>query len=184
MRHTMISVFVILSLGSFCHPAVAQHHAYVLGAIGNGDLGVRFDPATLVRGDRRGFALGGGYEFGKHLSLEGAYEDFGRQTGRIQCPPGIPCLLVLYDPAVDFTAVSLSAVGSFPISGRLDGYGKLGLTRWRLDGQAAVFDDSGEDLHYGVGLRWSITDKWKAFAEYNKVELDLEGVSIGMRYGF
>lgn len=86
-------------------------------------------------------------------------------------------------PKVDAAALSVSFVGSFQIKDRLDGYGRLGLTSWEFDGSTSVFDDSREDLHYGIGLRWSFDEDWKIFAEYTRVDLDLDGANVGIRYG-
>ncbi len=130
--------------------------------------------------------IGGGYKFNRKVSLEAAYQDFGRQTAQTDCPPGIFCLVVPLRTQADVTALSVSLVGSFRISDRLEGYGKFGLTRWdvEFDGISSAFDDSGEDLHYGVGLRWSFEDHWNIFGEYTRVDLDLDTFSIGIRYDF
>lgn len=56
-----------------------------------------------------------------------------------------------------------------------------GLTRWVLDPSAFV---SGDDLHYGIGVRWSFNEDWQIFAEYTEIDLDIDNASIGLRYGF
>jgi opacity protein-like surface antigen len=50
-------------------------------------------------------------------------------------------------------------------------YGKVGLVGWEIEFKdiSSAFDTSGKDFLYGAGLRWSIDDHWKVFAEY-KVE--------------
>ncbi len=65
-------------------------------------------------------------------------------------------------------------------------FGKVGFVSWDIDfiGISSAFNASGEDLLFGAGLRWSIDDHWKVFAEYEKVELDLNTASIGVRYHF
>ncbi len=52
------------------------------------------------------------------------------------------------------------------------------------DDLSSAFDARGEDLLYGAGLRWSVDEHWKVFAEYGKVEFDLDSTSIGVRYQF
>lgn len=180
----MTSSLAVLFTTAFSHAQAAESRFYVLGAVGDSNADIRVDATSLVHGDDRSFTLGGGYEFNRHVSLEADYQDFGRQTGTIACPPTLPCLTILYAPEVDAAAWSVSLIGSFRIHGRLDGYGRLGLSRWKLDGKASIFDRSGNDLHYGAGVRWSFTERSKIFAEYTRVDLDLDGLRIGMTYGF
>lgn len=190
MRHTIIWALAVLSLISFSHPAVAQSGFHLFGAIGNAssevDLGVRFGGLRFrLDSDDSGFNLGGGYRFNENISLEAAYQDYGTLTGPVgDCPPGSTCLFALLRPAVDAAAVSVSFVGSFRINDRLGGYGRLGLTHWEFTGtNSSAFDDSGEDLHYGLGLFWSFDDRWRLFAEYTRVDFGLDSISAGVRYG-
>jgi hypothetical protein len=198
MRHTVILPLVTFLLSLFSHTAAAQGDFYVFGAVGSSNVGVDFDAVDLdvgrttrrwIDGGDRGFALGGGYEFNRNVSLEASYQDLGNLTGwrQTDCNPlETICLFIVSPPGdsvVEAAVSSVSLVGSFRISERLDGYGKLGLTSWDFDGGQA-FDESGEDAHYGVGLRWSFEDEWKVFAEYTQIDLNLDAVSVGVRYGF
>jgi hypothetical protein len=56
--------------------------------------------------------------------------------------------------------ISLSLIGSVPLTDSLDVYGKFGFISWDIgfNGFYSAFDNSGEDLLYGAGLRWSIDD--------------------------
>jgi opacity protein-like surface antigen len=173
-------------MSSLSHIAVAQNDFYIFGAISNTDADVALGGLNSIDDDDSSFTLGGGYEFSEYLSLEAAYRDFGNQAGQTDCPPGFACLIIPLLTEADVTAFSVSVLGSFRITDTLDGYGRLGVTRWdvEFDGISSAFDDSGEDLHYGVGLRWSFEDHWKIFAEYTQVDLDIVGVSVGIRYGF
>jgi hypothetical protein len=173
-------------MGLFSHIAVAQSELYIFSAIGNTDADVAFGGQNRANDDDRSFTFGGGFEFNGNFALEAAYQDFGSQTGQTDCPPGFSCLIVPLPTEADVAAFSVSLVGSFRISDRLDGYGKLGLTGWdvEFDGISSAFDDSGEDLHYGVGLRWSFEEHWNIFGEYTKVDLDLDTISMGLRYDF
>lgn len=184
MRRAMMSSLAVLFLSALSHAEAAEGRFYILGAVGDSNADVQVRATSSVHGDDRTLTLGGGYRFNRHISLEADYQDFGRHTGTIACPPALPCLTILYAPEVDAAAWSMSVIGSFRIHGRLDGYGRLGLSRWKLDGRASIFDRSGDDLHYGAGLRWSFTERSKIFAEYTRVDLDLDGLRIGMTYGF
>ena len=186
MRHTMISGLAILSTALFAHSAVAQSDFYVSGAIGNTNADIALGGLNRAEDDDSFFAFGGGYEFNDNFAVEVAYQDFGTRSGQTDCPPGFACLIVPLRTEADVAAFSVSLVGSFPISDELDGYGKLGLTSWdvEFDSISSAFDESGEDLHYAVGLRWSFEDQWNVFAEYTQVDLDLDTFSIGIRYNF
>lgn len=192
MRLTKRSWLAMSFLSLFSGAAVAQSDFYLFGSIGNsnadGVVGIPpADPFGLSRvddRDSRNFTVGGGYEFNEHIALEAAYQDFGSFKTTCQGPI---CSLVLLtsQPEVAAAALSVSFVGSLRINDRLDGYGRLGLTSWEFDGSSAyTFDGSREDLHYGVGLRWSFDDSWKIFGEYARVDLDVDAVSVGVRYGF
>jgi opacity protein-like surface antigen len=191
MRQIMVSILAAFSLSSIPHAALAQSGFYVLGAIGNVgsdlDLGVRFGGLRFRLDSKdRGFNLGGGYRFNENISLEAAYQDFGTLTGPAgECPEASTCLFVLVSPKVDAAALSVSFVGSLRIRDRLSGYGRFGLTRWELNGaNSPAFDESGTDLHYGVGLRWSFDSRWRMFAELTRVDFGLESVSAGVKYRF
>lgn len=189
MRLTKCSWLAMSALSFFPAAAVAQSDFYLFGTIGNSNADVvgipPGDPFGMNRvdGGDRSFTFGGGYEFNEHVSLEAAYQDFGSFMRGTVCR--VPCTALYLPPVeVDAAALSVSFVGSLRINDRLDGYGRLGLTRWELDGSFAAIDDSGEDLNYGVGLRWSFDGNWKIFAEYSRVHLDLDAVGLGIRYGF
>lgn len=189
MRHAIISEFAILSLSLLSHAAVAQSGFYLFGTIGNSDADVALDVAGVlerrVDSDDDGFAFGVGYEFHENFSLEAGYQNFGNHAGTTKCTASICPIILIASEKVDTAALSMSLVASFRISGQLDGYGRLGLTSWELDGDlSSDFDESGEDLHYGAGVRWSFDDHWKIFGEYTRVDLDLDTVGIGIRYGF
>jgi opacity protein-like surface antigen len=168
----------------FCDTAVAQSDFYVFGSFGNTDADVSLGGLNRVDDNNGSYALGAGYALASNVSLEVAYQDFGSFNGETDCPPGFTCLVIPVSAQADLMGISLSLIGSVPLTDRLDVYGKVGFTSWNVDfkGISAAFDDSGEDFLYGAGLRWSINDHWKVFAEYGKQELDLDTASIGVSY--
>ena len=175
-----------LLLVLFSENAVAQSGFYIFGAFGNTNSDVALGGLNRVDDDNNSYALGAGYAFTPNVSLEGAYQEFGSHNGETDCPPGVTCLVVPLSAQADLTGISLSLVGSIPLTDKLDVYGKIGFVSWDIEfkGISSAFDTSGEDLQYGAGLRWSIDDHWKAFAEYGKVELDFDTASIGVSYHF
>jgi opacity protein-like surface antigen len=176
----------VLVLAFFSDTVVAQSGFYVYGSFGNTDTDVSLGGLNRVDDDNSSYALGAGYALTRNVSLEGAYQDIGSHNGETDCPPGLTCLVIPVSARADLTGISLSLIGSIPLTDRLDVYGKFGFVSWDVDfkGISSAFDTSGEDLYYGAGLRWSIDDHWKIFAEYGRVELDLDTASIGVSYHF
>ena len=177
---------MVLIVALFSEVAAAQSGFYVYGAFGNTDSEIALGGLNRVIDDNSSYAIGAGYAFNRNISLEGAYLDFGSHYGETDCPPGFTCLVVPVSAQADLTGISLSLIGSIPLTDSLDVYGKFGFVSWDIDFKdiSSAFDASGEDFLYGAGLRWSIDDHWKVFAEYRKVELDFDTVSIGIRYQF
>ena len=177
---------MVLIVALFSDVAAAQSGFYVYGAVGNTDSEITLGGLNRVADDNSSYAIGAGYAFNRNISLEGAYLNFGSHFGETDCPPGFTCLVVPVSAGADLTGISLSLIGSLELTAGLDVYGKVGFVSWDIDftGISSAFNASGEDLLYGAGLRWSIDDHWKVFAEYGKVELDLNTASIGVRYHF
>jgi predicted porin len=186
MTKKMAVAIMVLIVALFSEVAAAQSGFYVYGAVGNTDSEITLGGLNRVADDNSSYAVGAGYAFNRNISLEGAYLNFGSHFGETDCPPGFTCLVVPVSAGADLTGISLSLIGSLELTARLDVYGKVGIVSWDIDftGISSAFNASGEDLLYGAGLRWSIDDHWKVFAEYGKVELDLNTASIGVRYHF
>ncbi len=182
-----ISLIAILSLLIlFSNMAFAQSDFYVFGAFSTTDSDLVLSDLTGVNDSDNGFSLGAGYAVTPNFSLEAAYQDFGSPNGGSDCPPEFFCLVIPVSTKADITGLSLSLVGNLPITDKFDLYGKIGLVGWDIDfsGISTAFDDSGEDFLFGAGLRLSIDDHWKAFVEYQKLDLDLKTASIGIGYKF
>jgi hypothetical protein len=45
-------------------------------------------------------------------------------------------------------------------------------------------DDSGEDLIYGAGLQWYVSDRWSLQVFYEHVDLDIESAKLGAEFRF
>ena len=183
-RLSLVSGLLLATL--FAGTATAQSNAYVFGAIGNTDSDIALGGLNRVDDDNSSYKLGAGYTFTPHLSLEIAYQDFDRHSGETDCPPGFACLVIPVAARADLTGVSLAVVGSVPLLDKLSAYGKLGILRWdvKFEGFSSAFDDSGEDLLYGAGLKWSIDDRWNVFAEYEGVDLDADTLQVGVSFHF
>jgi len=189
MLNSKLSIVAgVLMLAILSDTAIAQSDFYVFGTFGNTSSDISFNAQNRIDGNNDSYALGAGYTVNRNFSLEVAYKDIDSQNAETDCPPDFACvgLVLPLLTKADLTAISLSVNGSIPLTDSLDVYGKVGFVSWDVDfeGISSAFDTSGEDLLYGAGLRWSIDDHWKVFAEYGRVELDLDTASIGVSYHF
>lgn len=176
----------VLFVTLLCDTTVAQGNFYVHGSFGNSDTDVSLGGLNRINDDDRYYALGAGYAISSNVSIEAAYRNFGTHNSETDCPPDFTCLVIPVSTRADLKGISLSLIGSVPLTETLDVFGKVGFTSWDIEfeGISAAFDDSGEDALYGVGLRWSIDDKWKIFAEYEKHNLDVDNAAIGVSFHF
>lgn len=183
-RYFVVAKVIILLLLS--NLAEAQGPFYIFGSLGNTSADIAFGGLNRVDDDDISYALGAGFVISEILSIEGAYHDFGSHNGETDCPPDFACLIVPVSTKADLTGISLSLIGSVPVADRFEAYGKVGVVSWDTDfsGISSAFNTSGEDLLYGVGLRWSIEDRWRVSAEYSRVDLDLDTARIGLSYHF
>ena len=178
----LVAALLILNLVS---PAAAASF-YIFGDVGITDSDVGVGGLNRANGNESGYTLGAGYELNRTVSLQAAYHDFGTHDGETDCPSGFACLIVPLSADADVTGISLALTGRVPLTDRWDGYAKLGLMRSDVEfgGISAAFDDSSGDLLIGLGLSWSVDEHWKVFAEYTKVDLELDTASVGLRYSF
>ena len=179
-----LTILVVLALAA--HVARAQDGFYLMGALGSSDSSVNLGGINRVDGNDDSYAVGVGYAFSNNFSIEAGYHGFGTQNAQTNCPPGFACILIPLRTEADVTGISLSLIGSIPVSDRFDVYGKIGLLSWDIDfsGISSAFNDSGEDLLYGVGLTWSMDERWKLFLEYSRVDLDVDAGNVGVRFSF
>ncbi len=180
--------FFTLGLVALSDVAIATQGVYVFGSYGSTGTDVSLDTATRVDDSRGSFRIGAGYAVNRNFSLEAAFHKFAGQSATTDCPPDFACagLVVPLVTRADSTAYSLSFIGSVPVTDRFGVFGKVGLASWDVDfrGISSAFDASGEDLLYGAGLRWSLDDQWSIFAEYEKLELEVDTAGIGLSYRF
>jgi opacity protein-like surface antigen len=178
----------VFMLAMLSNTAIAQSDFYVFGTFGNTNSDISFNGQNRIDGDTDSYALGAGYTVNRNFSLEAAYQTFGSQNATTNCPPGFACagLVLPLLTKADLTALSLSVIGSIPLTDKLDVYGQVGIASWDVDfnGISSAFDTSGEDLLYGAGVRWSIDDHWKVSGEYEKVDVGFDTAGINVSYHF
>jgi OOP family OmpA-OmpF porin len=125
------------------------------------------------------FSVFGGYQFNRYFALEGAYTDFGKIEPEAA------------GSELEADTVSLTAVGTVPITDKFSAYAKAGFSRWNLDTELPALtntaDDSGTDPTYGLGVQYKINDAVSLRGEYNRFEvedIDLDVAQLQVRYSF
>ncbi|WP_179957732.1 porin family protein [Exilibacterium tricleocarpae] len=109
-----------------------------------------------------------GGKFTEHLGVELAYLNFDEATDS--------------DLDADIDGFSLAAVLSAPLGESFSLFGKLGWFAWEADISGSVpfdldvigVDDKldGDDVFYGVGAKFRLTDNVDLRVEYDRYELD------------
>lgn len=129
-----------------------------------------------------GYKIFGAYMFTEHFGVEGSWLDFGNLSENVA---GIA--------QVDINAdgFDLFAVGSYPVSDKLDLFGKAGMVSWdastSLDG-VDQGSDNGEDLALGIGVRFNTDSNFGIRGEYEWLDIkDTDSawlLSVGFEYAF
>jgi OOP family OmpA-OmpF porin len=114
-----------------------------------------------------GFKLFAGYEFGKHLSVEGGYVNFGQFT---QTAHGfISGTQVTARGTVDGSGFFGDAILSVPITPSVSIFGRLGMTAWSVSARAQASggghsvsgsdNATGVSPDIGIGIKVAVTQK-------------------------
>ena len=112
-----------------------------------------------------------------------------------ECPPAVCFAFIQPAPVqVDISGWSARLTGSLPLGSRFAAFASVGVVGWDASTDAIVtlpdgsrvddLDDSGEDLVYGAGLQWHVSDRWSLQAFYEHVDLDIESGKLGATFRF
>lgn len=119
--------------------------------------------------DDLGYKIFGGYNFGiiplLDLAVEGSYVSFGKASSAQIAKQDLET--TGWD-LFGLAALNLGPVGVF---------GKVGQIWWSSDSNIPQLDDSGNDMAYGIGLRFQI-GSLGIRGEYEY--FDLKGANVGM----
>jgi long-chain fatty acid transport protein len=151
-----------------------------------------------------GFKAFGGYQFNKHLALEGGYAQFNNFTahGVISAPSPVKG-----DPVAAYqneknNAWTLAAVGTLPLTKDFSLFGKIGANFWEKSTNTNIYTyfsptetnftrvstiDRGTDPYYGVGVSYALLDMVDVRAEYERYDLGgpkIDFISAGMAVKF
>lgn len=157
---------------------------YAFANIGSSDSDFRTGVNDAVIDDDRSFEVGGGYAINRYLAIQGSYQDFGEPVAFAGCPPEVDCELQAIPEKVEIDGWSAALIGTVPIGQRFAAFGKLGVVAWDASARSPSLNDSGEDLIYGAGLRWEVSDRWGVDVAYEEVDLDIRSVKVGALFHF
>jgi OmpA-OmpF porin, OOP family len=131
----------------------------------------------------------GGWQVNKWLSAELAYMDFGNSGYHGTGPGGVP-----YSGSIETYAVSLDAVGMFPVPiGALDKFsilGRIGAAYYNRDDDTpfAGFnprEDDGVAFHWGFGAQYTFSEHIGVRAEWERFEkIDTDAWTVSLNYKF
>jgi hypothetical protein len=183
-KFSVLAIILIAEL--IVNTAVAEERSYVFGSVATTRSDIALGGLNGVDDDKGSYSVGFGILLADNLGVEAAWVDYGTLAGQTNCPPEIACVTIPLFSDAELKGVSLSLLGSLPLSATWKAYARLGFLSWDVDyeGLSAAYDASDEDLLYGIGLRWSLSERWKSFVEYQRVNLDLKTASVGVSYHF
>lgn len=145
--------------------------------------------------------LFGGYQFFKHLAVEGAYVDLGELKADINVTAPLP---VTGSAKFEATGFQVAAVGTYPFANGFGIFGKLGLMYWDVETEvtatsgvasaSASASETGLDPIAGVGARYQFQNnvgirvEWERYFsvgdEEETDEGDIDFFSAGVYYLF
>jgi opacity protein-like surface antigen len=172
----VVLCLALLSISGVAH-AGKKTGPYIGGSLGWAVIDVSsgindFDDDDL------GFKVFGGYNFGVipllDLAVEGSYANFGKASSS-----------QIANQDVDITGWDLFGLAALNL-GPVGLFGKVGQIWWDSDSNIAQMDDSGNDMAYGLGLRFQI-GSIAIRGEYEYFDLDdtdLSMLSAGVSWTF
>ena len=182
MKYRILMLFAIACLVApsahagtgFVGASAGQSSVNVGDSIGGGD----FDA------DDMGWKAFGGYDFVRYFGLEGDYTDMG----------SLEASGAGTDVSSDISGFGVFARGIIPLGKRVELFGKLGLVLWEADTRVSSplltveASDSGNDLAFGAGAAFLLTQKFSIRVEYEVFDIeetdDVNFGSIGFSYRF
>lgn len=171
LRQSVLAGVVAASISA---PALAQ------GYLGVG-LGANFFQDADewgIEDESTAFEIKGGVRLIDVLALETSYLNLGEFRD------------LYYDTDIGYSGVTVSGKAILPLGDQMEIYAKIGLFFWELDekvGRRTYAIDEGEDLIFGGGASFYLTDQVSVDLEYRMLQmLDLEAdlFTAGVTFSF
>lgn len=177
---------VVLSLSAAAAQSDGDSHAYLLASIGTAITDIRTTPTDVIDDDDTAFELGVGFAFNPYLSIEASYQDFGNPYGYAGCPVDVLCIAIVpfSREQVSVDGWSAAVRGQVPVTESLSAFARAGLLSWDASASNPGLNDSGTDLIYGAGIATELNDRLGLQLSYEKAEIDIETVKLGVRLRF
>jgi hypothetical protein len=147
--------------------------------------------------DDSAFIIGYGLKDSEHFGYQISYVDLGELKANdafiaelnVGNPPG----LTLEESSISITGFDLSVLGFIPLSDKALMHGRIGLYIWNAEflfetnrGGFTV-DDDGNDLSFGVGLDFGLSERASLTFGYDQYEVEggaLTSLNAGIKIGF
>lgn len=185
---------------------------YATASIGYAKSDYDFSGFTDKDDSDTAYSIGIGYDFNKYIAIETGWLDLGQISGSVSDSASGTLYGKSYTAtgAVTFKAEAdgfyLGPIVSIPVTEKFKAYAKAGVYFWDMDADAsatisltydgttyaadekASLSDDGEDLYYGLGASYDVTDKltvradWIRYDVYD-VDIDLFSASLIFKFG-
>jgi len=145
--------------------------------------------ADIDKSQRLGWRLFGGYQWGKHLALEGGYTDLGNIEASYIGTASLTAqnLQAIFPPSA--SGYELSLLGRYPFNEKLSAFIRGGAFAWHSEysGSGGSSKYTGTDPLIGIGGEWQFADRWSlrlAWDRYTVAKDDTDLLSLGVSYHF
>lgn len=194
--------FVPLLLLALASPAKADGHRglYVAGMagvvfaddwdriIGNA-TGIIGANSTGATNSAAGFGGRLGYHFSRNWAAELNYVEGGETDVQFATVPA--------SVVIDKRYAGISLIGVAPLGDNVEIYGRIGAAHWKMEittaiaGAAGTGNFSGNDILWGAGLNYALTEQIDVTADYQRLQmkvrnggLSLDTMMVGLRLRF
>jgi len=183
MRTFVQAVLATGALAASGGLAAQESGGYLGGSLGQAKFTEWCDGALASCKDTdTAWKLFGGYSFNRYFAVEGTYINWGEVTATTASAVSV---------AAKQHSYGIAAVGSLPLGPQFSVFGKLGLLHTmqetsRISGpNPSTVERDDNELHYGLGARYSLARNWAIRGEWENTEkLKVQMLSIGAEYRF
>ncbi len=133
------------------------------------------DENDKLKDNRHAWRAYAGLEAGRVFAIEAAYTDFGKTTDATA--------------DMELTGLSGAVLINIPLIPVIAPYGKVGMMYWDRDRTLGLLSssDSGSDLFYGLGARFTLTQSVDMRVEYERyaiddTDIDMASISLQLRF--
>lgn len=169
MFNKIVATAVLALVAAYSH--AAEPAPFYVGA----DIGsTRFDP---LQGNQSSFGGFVGYAINPYVAVEANYRRLARYDG-------VYVNGVKSDLDIDQTA--LSVIGTWPLAGGFNVFGRYGRTKIGLKASASNVkpDDSGDGALFGVGVGYAVAPNVAVRLEYLSPAQQMRNISASVSYRF